>query len=179
MVEADPIEVDEMGMDQIGGGEDQLAFIRDFGIEADRIEEQERQSGPQIDQQAPPLRKTRKAKSGRRDTTRLAETPGLDAPEHARVQPEPDENASVTRSAKPSKPLPSTPSSQERNARYGKDALGNSTPSRFQWWQRATSRDTKSKESAKQVMVMRKSPRARKLQTKDQWYKPLKLYTDK
>lgn len=113
-------------------------------------------------------------KPKRRRSVKSAETAdkGSDS-DSASVAPKKPTTTRRTRQA-----VPLYASLEENSTRYGMDESGNRTPTRFQWWQRATSRDPRSKEAARRALVTRRAPLVRRLTAQEYWYKPLKLYTE-
>lgn len=169
----DPRQILEMEMEMDAGGEDALSAMRDMISDADWHDGQGPIAVSKNEPEPSPVEPT-KAKRTRRKSAKSAETTAdvtKDDSGHATTK----KPATTRRTGKAIYPS----SLEETNARYGMDAAGNRTPTRFQWWQRATSRDPRSKVMAKRVMATRKAPLVRRLTADEYWYKPLKLYTDK
>lgn len=167
----DPIDIGLMRMNQDAGGEELHDSMADTVLEQDVYYAQEErvvskaESGPPLD--IPKAKRRKPSKS-----PALASTTTTDD-----QLPLSSKKPTTTRRTKQA--VPFYASLEENNARYGMDASGKRTPTRFQWWQRATSRDSRSKELARRALVTRRAPLVRRLMAHDYWYKPLKLYTEK
>lgn len=168
--DVDPLEIGKMGLDRDAGAEDSYALLRAIGIEEGISEERKSIYRPTVsgtDDVKP--HQTKSCKKSHLELSLDAE-----ASEDYSMLPK----SSATLSANPTSAPFSLDGKDKAGERYGVDADGNRFPSRFQWWERASSRHALSREIAKKITVMRRSPRMRKLQSKDYWYKPLKEYTD-
>lgn len=169
----DPMEIGTASLDQDAGGQEAQSVAWDITSQQDEHYAREDVEVPSTDE-APPAVAAAKAKRTPRKSSKSAETVA-DVTENDSAQKTAKKPSTTRRTRKASYPS----SLEENHARYGMDASGNRTPTRFQWWQRATSRDPRSKQLAQRAMVMRKAPAVRRLTAEEYWYKPLKLYTEK
>jgi hypothetical protein len=173
----DPLDIETFALDQFAGEEDLIASIRDSGIEEVNFAEWEEDSSAQDILQ--PELGTAEIQSSSQKKPRKPRQPKSSSKtqvgEDSSIASKPNVTSSPIANAAPF----SLDDQDKVDARYGVDSDGNLTPSRFQWWERATSRHAPSRQRAKRNTAVRKSPRVRRLTSKDYWYKPLKLYTEK
>lgn len=196
MGDLDPLEVEMMGVDKLAGGEEQVGFVgffTDEELEALMVAERARGGGSgsgdgdgdgeiMLDSVAVGKGKVLSSSVLKR-TPRAKSRPASNTNPHPTALPPPSSTFQPTRYPTPPPPSPAAAlslslSSEDTGARYGTDSTGTPTPSRFQWWARATSRHPESLAEAKSVMVMRKSVGVGRLMSGERWFRPVKAYTE-
>lgn len=173
----DPVEIDSMAQDREAGAEDSHAILRDSETEEEIYEERVKGSVRPDKQystvQGDKVEKPRTKK--RRKASLLKISPEAEADGGISISSDMNVSPSVHSAAA------LTPQGGTEGVLAGSHVVGEDNPplSRFNWWERATSRHALSRELAKRNTPLRRNPRVHRLQSKDHWYQPLKDYTDK
>lgn len=175
----DPVEIDSMAQDREAGAEDSHAILRNSETEEEIYEERVKGSvRPDKQYSAVQRDKVEKPRPKKRRKASLVKiSPEAEADDGISISSGMNESPSVISAAA------LTPQGGTEGVLTGSHVVGqhedNPPFSRFNWWERATSRHALSRELAKKNTPMRRSPRVHRLQSSDHWYQPLKDYTDK